>query len=154
MPALKILNTREVKKIKELLKKQFNFSSPLDYVFLLNSQKKLFILSRDLLSQINLAKLSILKSGLYFGELKKGELRLSMEGAWLIGKKAKKNVFVFNKEEVKKYFQGEGLSKDLGEERRYLLLKFGEDVFSCARYKEGRIINFLPKAHRTSDLIV
>ena len=49
---------------------------------------------------------------------------------------------------MKDYFSGIDLNKELGEENRFVLLKYKEDVFGCAKYKENTIINFLPKIHR------
>jgi NOL1/NOP2/fmu family ribosome biogenesis protein len=151
MQKLNILNTREVRKIKDKLKEQFGFEGELDYAFLLNEKGRLFIANRDI-SRVDLEKLRVDKYGLYFGELRE-ELRLSMEGAWLVGKKAKKNVVELSEEEIRKYFLGIDMKKDLGSEKRWVLLKYDGDVISCAKYKEGKILNFLPKIHRSGELM-
>ncbi|MFH1682203.1 MAG: hypothetical protein ABIA37_00245 [Candidatus Woesearchaeota archaeon] len=153
MQKLNILNTREIKEIKELLERQFGYTDKLDYAFLLGENGKLFIVNRDI-EKIPLQNLRVDRYGLYFGELKNKELRLSMEGAWLIGSKAKRNTLKLNEEEIRKYFVGENLTKDVGEENRFILLKFNEDIISCAKYKNGEILNFLPKIHRSRDLII
>lgn len=168
MQKLKILNTREVKKIKDKLKEQFGFDDKLNYAFLLNEKGKLYIVNRDI-SKIELSKLKVDKYGMYFGVLGGGasgtrgssfhrelreELRLSMEGAWLIGKKAKKGIVELDDKEVKKYFLGEDLDKDLSSEKKWILLKYGGDVISCAKYKDKKILNFLPKIHRSKELMV
>ena len=152
MQKLKILNTREIKEIRGKLKEQFGFEDKLDYAFLINEKDRLFIINRDL-ARIDTNKLKVDRYGLYLGELKK-ELRLSMEGAALIGKKANKNVVEISKEELKKYFLGENLSKNLGAENRFVLLSYDQEVIGCAKYKEGELINFLPKIHRSGDVIV
>lgn len=153
MQKLKILNTREVKEIKEFLKEEFGFLGGLEHAFLLNDKGRLFIVNKDI-SRVELEKLRVDRYGLYFGEWKKGELRLSMEGGWMIGRKGKKNLVELSAEEVKRYFLGEELEKELGLKGRYVLLKYKKDVLGCARYKEGRILNFLPKIHRTGELMV
>jgi len=147
MQKLKILNTREVKKILEKLKKQFSFAEKLDYVVLLNEKGRLFIVNKDI-SKVDLKKLKVDKYGLYFGELRNEEIRLSMEGAKIIGEKAKKNVVELGVEEVRRYFLGDNLKKDLGEEKRFVLLEFKKNIIGCAKYKSGEILNFLPKIHR------
>ncbi len=152
MQKLKILNTREIKKIKEKLKEQFDFNGELDYAFLLNEKGRLFIVNKDI-SRVDLGKLKVDKYGMYFGEWK-DELRLSMEGAWLVGKKAKKNIVELNEKELKKYFLGENLEKDLGSENKWVLLKYNGDIISCAKYKDKKIINFLPKIHRSKEVII
>lgn len=146
MQKLEILNTRQVEHIRKEIEKQFGARLEKDYVFLLNQKGRLFITNKDI-SRLDLAGLRVDKYGLYFGELKEGEFRLSLEGAELIGKKARKNILPLDKEEVKKYFLGEDLDKDLGEEKRWLLLKYKKDIIGCAKYKEKKLLNFLPKIH-------
>ena len=63
-------------------------------------------------------------------------------------KKELKNVVDFDEKEVKAYFAGVDVVKDLGKENRLMLLRYEQDVFGCAKYKEGKIINFMPKIHR------
>ena len=151
MQKLKILNTREIKQIKNKLKEQFSYDYQEDYVFLLNRKDKLYVVNKDI-SRIDVEKLKVDKYGMYFGELK-NELRLSMEAAWLVGKKAQKNIVEINEKELKQYFFGEDLDKDLGEENRFVLLKFEKEVISCAKYKNGKILNFLPKIHRSKEVL-
>lgn len=153
MQKLKILNSKEAREIKEKLAEQFGFKGELDYAFLLNEKGRVFIVNRDI-SRLELKRLRVDRYGLYFGELRKGELRLSLEGAGLVAPLARKNLVELNKEEVRKYFRGEDLEKDLGEENRFVLLKYQKDFLGCARYKEKKILNFLPKIHRTPELIV
>ena len=152
MQKLKILNTREIKKIKTKLKEQFDYDYQEDFAFLLNRKDKLFIVNKDI-SRIELEKLRVDKYGLYFGELK-NELRLSMEAAWLIGKKAKKNIIEIDQNELKKYFLGEDLAKELTGPNRFILLKFQKEVISCAKYKDKKILNFLPKIHRSKEVLI
>lgn len=153
MQKLTILNTREVKKIHHLLEKQFQFTEKLPYTFLLNNKDRLFIINPDL-SRVDLDKLKVDRYGLYFGELKNQELRLSLEGAQLVGKKAKKNLLTLTKSETQEYFLGKYLEKDLNQPNHWLLLKYKKDILGCAKYKKRKIINFLPKIHRTPDIII
>lgn len=154
MQQLKILNTREIKKIKELLQKQFGGNLTKDYVYLLSEKNKIFIVNKDI-AKINLNNLKIDRMGLYFAELNK-EIRLSQEGAQLLaeGNPLKlKNCIELTKEELKRYFRGEDLEKDLGTEKKLILLQYGQNIFGCAKYKEHKIINFLAKNHRGEVII-
>ena len=153
MQRLKILNTRDLKEIRNKLKEQFDYDYQEDYAFLMNEKGRIYIINKDL-SRVDFKKLRVDKFGLYFGELRNQEVRLSMEGAWLVGKKAKKNVIDITKEEVKKYFLGESLNQDLGQVNRFVLLKYDQDVFGCAKYKNKTILSILPKIHRSKDLII
>ncbi|MBS3116206.1 hypothetical protein J4421_01280 [Candidatus Woesearchaeota archaeon] len=149
----KILNKKEIKKIKEALICQFGYFWEEDYVYLLNENDRLFIINKDL-AKIELQKVHIDRIGLYVAEVKKEQLRLSKEGSLLLVTEARKkkkkirNIIDLTKEEVKSYFQGNDLEKDLGTESKFMLLQYQKNVLGCAKYKEGKIINFLPKIHR------
>lgn len=153
MQKLTILNTKEIKRLKEILSHEFGYFPRGDYVYLRNEKKRIFIISKDI-AKIDLKKLIVDKVGLYFGENLGAEFRLSKEGAQLLGLEARKNqvelknVVKLNKEEVKEYFSGMNLVKELGSESKLVLLKYQQDILGCAKYKEGKILNFLPKIHR------
>ena len=151
-PKLEIQNTRFVKEIHKLLSSQFGFSSKLDYVFLKNEKGKVFIVSKDA-GAIDLSKLRINTVGFYLGELKGGEFRLSLEGCSMIGNRCDKNIISLDEKQMKWYFEGFDLEMDLGSESKFVLLKFEEDFVGCCKYKDGKVLNFLPKEHRTVDLV-
>src|SRR3989344_4388890 len=153
MQQLTILNSRDVKRIREQVVNQFGYFPEEDYAFLKGENDKVFIVSKDL-ARIDLKKLIVDRIALYFAELRETEVRLSKEGAQLLGrlarenKKELKNVVDFDEKEVKAYFAGVDVVKDLGKENRLMLLRYEQDVFGCAKYKEGKIINFMQKIHR------
>lgn len=153
MPELKILNTREIKQVKELVKEDFGFFPEGNYAFLRNNQDRIYLVNTDL-EKLNLKNLIIDKFGLYFGELKDHKFRLGKEGTQLLFQKAKedkvqlKNILELNPEEVKAYFRGQDLDKDLGIENKPVILTFNSQCLGAARYKDQKILNFLPKIHR------
>ena len=158
MQKLTILNTREIKKIKELLQKQFGFSQLEDYAYLQNQKDRIFLINKDI-SKIELQKLIIDKIGLYFGEMKPNQIRLSKEGAQLLAQEAKaqkkklNNVVELSAEEIKSYFLGKDLNRDVGPKNRLVLLQYQNDVLGCASYKEGIILNFHPKNNRGETIL-
>ncbi len=158
MQKLIILNSKEIKLIKEQLLEHFGVFFQEEYAFLENEKNKLFMINRDL-SKIDLAKLRIDKLGLYVAERKEGVLRLSREGAQRLVLEARKkklpvkNIVNLEETEVKDYFLGQDLEKDLGGENKFVLLAYKKDILGCARYKEGKILNFLPKIYRGEVII-
>jgi NOL1/NOP2/fmu family ribosome biogenesis protein len=112
-----------------------------------------FIVTKDI-TRIDLKKLIIDRVGLYFAELRKKHVRLSKEGAQLLvldalqHKKKIKNLVELEAEEVKQYFLGLDLEKDLGIEDKPIIISYKNNILGCAQYKEGKILNFLPKIHR------
>jgi len=152
MHQLKILKTKEVRELKEALQQQFGFSLTADYAYLQNDHERIFIVSKEV-TRIDMEKLRIDRIGLYLGEFKHGQLRLSKEGAQLLAAQAVENkielqnVVELDSSELKEYFQGRDVVKELGSESRLILLRYGADIFGCARYKENKILNFLSKIH-------
>ena len=158
MQQLTILNSRAVKKIREIVIKQFGYFLEGDYAFLQNEKERVFIINKDL-AKVETKNLRIDRIGLYFAEVKENQVRLSKEGAQLLAEEAKKNnqqlknVISLDHDQVKKYFTGENLDQDLGEENRFVLLQYENDIFGCAKYKNKVILNFLPKIHRGEVII-
>ena len=158
MQKLIILNTREIKKIKEVLKNDFGYSPQEDYAYLRNDKNRIFLVNKDI-GRLDIDKLKIDKIGLYFAEVKHNRVRLSKEGAQLLAKEAEKNkvilknVVEFSEKEMSDYFRGLDLEKELGDDNKFILLKYGREIFGCAKYKEKKILNFLPKIHRGEVII-
>ncbi len=158
MQSLTILNTREAKRIKELLLQQFGYALQEDYAYLKNEKNKIYIINKDA-AKLDWKKLIIDKMGLYFAEDKETEIRLSKEGAQLLAQEAKKNkkkmvkVVELTTEETKAYFQGLDVEKDAGGHNRMVLLQYKNNILGCAKYKEGKILNFLPKMYRGEAIL-
>ena len=165
-----ILSTREVKIITKEISEQWGLSpktAKLDYAYLTNAKKKLFLMNRelDMLSQNEIiGQLTIERVGLYFGDQTDGGLRLTMEGSQLIGPQAKQNVVALDEAEVEEWFYGRPIVKELDMKKNkmtgkgYIILKHKNklsgviDYLGCGRYKEingkHQIMNFVPKIRR------
>jgi NOL1/NOP2/fmu family ribosome biogenesis protein len=95
--------------------------------------------------------IEIIHHGVYFGKLdKKGKIRLSIEGAQLIGKKAKKNIIEVNHNEAAKWMKGENLKvePEKSENQGYIILKWKNYYLGCGELKNGIIRNYVPKDRR------
>jgi len=145
MQNLTILNKKQIKKILQLLNKQFGFKEDLNYVFLQNKDGKIFIINKSI-GNLDLNKLRINSIGLYFCKLEDDGLRMSIEGSQIIGNQAKKNLVELNEKQIKEWIAG----KDL--ERKgflsYVLIKHKKDFLGCGKAKENKILNFVPKTRR------
>ena len=83
---LKVLKSKEVKEIKQLIEKQFGAVVEGNLVFFLNTKEnKIFISNQDI-GLINFNDFNVNSIGLYLGELYNNEFRPSVEGAQLIAK--------------------------------------------------------------------
>ena len=158
MKKLIILNSREIKRLRELVVKSFGYFFKEDYAYLKNDKDKIFIVNKDI-TRIELNNLIIDRMGLYFAELKDSQCRLSKEGAQFLVREANKdeaevkNLVDLDDKEVKSYFTGIDLPKDLGEENHLVIIKYQDNILGCAQYKNGQILNFLPKIHRGEVII-
>ena len=158
MQKLTILNSREIKKVREMLVHDFDYYPSGDFALLRSENQRLFLVNRDI-AKLNLDHLKIDRIGLYFGELRDTQFRLSKEGAQFLVTKARednkevKNIVELDPEQVREYFAGKDLETDCGKSSHLIILHHQGMVLGCAQYKEGKILNFLPKMHRGEVIV-
>ena len=102
MPQLKIINSKEIKEILKLIEAQWGAKLKPDYAFLKNTKNRIFIVNRDI-SKIDFSKLRINSVGMYFCEIDKLGIRLSIEGSQMVGLKAEKNIVEVDEEQAKQW---------------------------------------------------
>ena len=141
-----VLNSKHIKQILQLLHSQWGYSGKLDNGFL-QKENDIFLVTKSI-DQIDLNEINVNALGLYFGELRHNTLRLSIEGSQIIGKKAGKNVFELNAEQLQQWLKGEDLEISDGNDNTYVIIKHDNDFFGCGRIKDGKLLNFVPKARR------
>ena len=149
MPEYKILNSKEIKELMGLIEDHWGAKLKLDYGFLQNNKNKVFIVNREI-SHVDLSKLRVNSAGMYFCEIDKIGIRLSIEGTQIIGPYAKKNVIELDGIEVKQWFKGEDLAKELKECKGFLIIKHKNDFIGSGKYSNGKILNFIGKTRRIS----
>ena len=143
---LKILNRKKIKEILALIKKQWDSDFKTDLVFLINEKNKIFLVNKKIFD-LELEKLKINSIGLYFGELKNNELRLSIEGSQLIGKDAKQNLVELNEKQAMQWLKGQDIDIK-GNYNGFVIIKHKNDFLGTGKYKHGKVLNFVPKARR------
>jgi len=146
MAELNILNKKKIKEILALIKKQWGTDFKTELVFLMNTQNKIFLVNREVFN-LNLEKLRINSIGLYFGELKNNELRLSIEGSQLIGNNAKQNIVELNEKQAMQWLKGQDIDIK-GNYKGFVILKHENDFLGTGKYKDGKVLNYVPKARR------
>ena len=150
MPELKILNSRKIKEIIEMIKNQWNADIELNYGFMQNDKDKTFLINKDI-SKIDSTKLRINSLGLYFCEIDKHKkIRLSIEGSQLVGPGAGKNLVKVNEAEAKKWLMGEDMQIECIGCKDYVILKHGNYFLGCGKYSNGKVLNFVGKTRRVS----
>lgn len=147
----KVLNTREVKRILNWLKEHYGIKElKIDKAFLKSTKDRIYLISKKL-SELDPKNLRINIIGLYFAKLEKNEIRLSIEGSQIIGPKATKNVIEVDEEQIKAWIRGGDISYEAGAEG-FVLIKYKNDFFGVGKYKEGKILNYVPKERRIKKI--
>lgn len=145
--SLKILSSKDKKLLLALIKKQWGAEFKPELVFFRNEKDKFYAVHKDI-AKIDLSGARINTVGMYFGEQKKGELRLSIEGSQLIGPIAKQNVLELDDKEFLDWLRGEDLQKE-GDWSGFVIIKHKDDFIGTGKYtQDKRILNFVPKARR------
>lgn len=146
MEQLKILNSRERKRIQNILKEQFDSDFELDYEVFINPKNKIFILNKDV-SMISLDELRINSLGLYFGVEYENSIRLTIESSELIGKTAKKNVLVLDDEQAKWWLSGQDFDVD-SNLNGFVIIKNNNEFLGCGKVAGKKLYNYVPKERR------
>lgn len=154
MQIKEILNEKEVEDIEKLIERNYGCRINLKrYKLFKTGEEKIWIISKD--ANIELSnKLRCYTMGLYFGKLKRNnKIKLSIEGAIIVGREAKKNVAILDENECLKFIEGENV-KPVNlincEKNNFVIVKMGEDVIGVGILRENFIENLTPKARRIS----
>jgi len=146
MQLMPFLNKKNVKVILEYLKEQYGFSEELNYQFLLSNKDNLYAINKDI-EKIDLNDTRVNSLGLYMGEMKQDVLRLSMEGAQLVGPHANKSILDIGRDQLRSWMKGEDLEIE-GDYSGFVILKYKKDFLGCGKYSNGRIWNYVNKIRR------
>jgi NOL1/NOP2/fmu family ribosome biogenesis protein len=144
-----VLNSKRIKEITTLLREQWGFDEKIPHGFL-QKQNDVFVSSRDI-DKIELSALNVNSVGMYFAELRNGQLRLSIEGTQMIGPKAKHNVVELSDTEWQLWLSGGNIpTEEKPQHDSFVMVRHGNDFYGCGRIKDGMLLNFVPKARRAT----
>jgi len=143
--------SRELKHFCKMIEEQYGKVPTLfDEVAFVRGKERIYAIHRDI-DKIDVKNIRMNSIGLYIAEVKNGQLRLSIEGSQLIGPVATKNVCELSKEQLRKWFQGNDIETE-GKYEGFVILKHGNDYVGSGKFKEGLILNFVPKARRLLEM--
>ncbi|MCD6367790.1 MAG: hypothetical protein J7L45_01755 [Candidatus Aenigmarchaeota archaeon] len=153
MQVKKALKSKDVKRIEDIIEKNYGCRIDLGkYNVFLTSEDKVWLLSK----KVNLKTFGNMKRiysfGCYFGKLKRGDkIKLTIEGAILVGKCANKNVVILDEEEANKFVSGGHViySKEIScDLNNFVIVKFDDDVIGTGLFRGEFIENLIPKSRR------
>ncbi|MBC7094569.1 hypothetical protein [Thermococcus sp.] len=128
------------KKVKEMLIGQYGYAPEL--VFEVRANRRIFAYK-----ECPFNPRVYTEKGLYFGKIESDGIRLTIEGSFLVGPKATKNVIEVGEEDAKLWLSGKDL-KTSTEMRGWVILKWGLYYLGCGKAKDGIIKNYVPKERR------
>ena len=151
---LKPLPSKEATQFLKSIKEQWgaDFSKLRETHALFRSPKDKIYLAHKDVAKVDWSRFRIQSIGLYIADVKGGQLRLSIEGSQLIGPKATKNVVDIDKDELLLWLQGKDLEK-AGDWSNFVIIRYNKDYCGSGKYKEGMILNFVPKTRRVKELV-
>ena len=144
----KAMNTRERKVILKIIKEQWGCDYKVEHYFMLSPKDRIYLLNHDY-DLVKEKKLRINTPGIYFAEYnyKRQQVRLSIEGSQIIGPLATKNVLDVSKEQFRDWLKGNDIPAN-DDCSGFVIVKSGKDYAGSGAFKEGNILNYVPKARR------
>ncbi len=155
MQIKKVLNEKEIREIEEIIEKNYGCKINLrKYKIFLTREDKIWLVNKKLNFDIFRNIKRCYRIGIYFGKLKRNKkIKLSIEGALLVGKRAVKNIAILDDKEALRFMQGydakvyELLNCEIN---NFVLVKNNNDVIGVGILRDGYIENLVPKARRIS----
>lgn len=141
---MKFLNNKQTKNILSMIKARWGCDFPKDYVFIQNKEK-ILIVNKDI-AKLDFEKIRVNRVGLYVAEISNDEIRLSIEGSQMIGKKAIKNVLDLQEQEARDWIRGNDL--DIEAPKGFFIIKYKNDFLGSGKSMGDKILNFVPKTRR------
>ncbi|PLW79900.1 hypothetical protein C0585_05330 [Candidatus Woesearchaeota archaeon] len=145
------LNTKEVKRIRNIFLDNYNYEFDFSsYALCINEKNKIYMINRDV-DRIDLDKVRINTIGLYLGELKDNEIRISIEFSQMIGPNAKSSIIELNDENAAKWLRGYDLDLERSH-KGFVLIKNKNNFLGCSKHKNNQLMNFVPKERRIKSI--
>ena len=144
---IEALNNKDKKQLLNYLKEQFDFNKKLDYNFFITQKNRIHIFNKNI--EIDFSKIRINLLGVYFANID-SETRLTIEGSQIIGPCAKKNILEIDDQKLNEWMHGNDI-KTNKEFKGFVLIKNNNDFYGSGKYKEGKIINYIPKERRLKN---
>jgi NOL1/NOP2/fmu family ribosome biogenesis protein len=141
------LNKKESGSLLKNIQEQFGIKElNLDCIFVKNRENKIYLVSNGL-KKLDMTKLRINSLGSYFCKMDNSGIRMTVEGAQLIGKYATKNVLDLDKEQIKEWIKGNQVDVK-SDMNGFVLIRNRRDFFGCGLIKNNILLNYFPKTRR------
>jgi NOL1/NOP2/fmu family ribosome biogenesis protein len=133
----------------ELLYAQFGIPQLAGYRFLRSGRKRIRLITEAALNHLSDVPYTG-TTGLYVGEYSPRAVRLSMDGAQILGRHATKRIIKLTDNQTNMWLQGESINyKD--EIRGYVIVMHNKDILGCGSLSQGLLHSFVPKVRRPKN---
>lgn len=145
---MKILNNREARKLLVRIEEHWDCDlSPLlkKNSFALTKKDKLYLVNREVHtlqigSRVN-------ATGMYFANIRDNNVRLSIEGAEIVSRIAKKNKIIITAKQAYEWIRGRELTVPT-DTKGFQIIMHKTDCMGCGYAKEGVLLNYVSKVRR------
>lgn len=141
-----ILNEEWESHVWNLLFSQFGILKLKGYRFLQSGKKRIRLISKTASTLLHEVPYTG-STGLYVGEYSPRAVRLTMDGAMLLGPHASKQIIHLTAEQAKDWMQGESINYE-NKQRGYVIVYHKEDILGCGSLSQGILHSFVPKTRR------
>ncbi len=132
--------------VKKILLEQFGIEC--DYRFYEGGKGKIYAVKED---APDFLRRKVVHSGVYVGRIERDGFRLSLDGAALLGRYAKRCVVDVGDEVVERWMKGEDLEDlELESDCSYVILRWRGFYVGCGKVVDGKVKNYIPKNRRIS----
>ena len=130
----------------QLLEKQYGVSRMPGARLIRSGKKRIRLISNEAFLQVFTVP-CVGPAGLYIGEYSPRSVRLSMDGAILLGRTARKQFIELSAEQANVWLQGETIQMEV-KEKGYVIVKHKDDILGCGSLSNGQLLSFVPKTRR------
>ncbi|MBI5871723.1 hypothetical protein HZB88_01405 [archaeon] len=148
---MRYLSQKEVEQLNERIEQDWQGKLPLDYLFFINSQNKIFIMHKTAL-HFNFTRLRINSIGLYFARFDNGKIRLSIEGSQLIS--PQKNIMSLDLHTARQWLKGLDIDVCSSNEKfgKFPVIKYKDNILGCGMLYGTAVKNTVPKERRLKSI--
>lgn len=150
VPDFKIYSVAEKKEFVKKLNLQFGIEE-LDGIIMTRGTERLFLYTGDLsvseIVELEHMRINIERCGVYFAKIHRGDIRLSIEGVYLLKDQIKKGIYELDEEQAQKWMEGSELNV-VSEQKGFIVMKYKDYFLGCGKASAEKIGNFVPKNRR------
>ncbi|MDD2678646.1 MAG: hypothetical protein PHG04_02760 [Candidatus Nanoarchaeia archaeon] len=145
------LRKRERNKIKEMLFEDYGFSMPNEWMLYYLGKNRVWVLKEDFFN-LPLDKLNVEVMGFCLCYFDFKMLRLSFNGAQIVGENANKNVLEISIKEAEELIRGFNIEKETNMGAEYLILKSPAGIIGVGKNHKTRVLCQINKNRRIRNL--